>query len=274
MNVVTQGLILTNPSRYGKYPHLESKGFRYIQMRQILILEDNVNQMKILSTIVKSIDDVQVFEAHNVADANSLLYSNDFDVFLIDIVLNTEKKGDLSGIEFVKYVRDMKKYEFAPIIFITSLEDPKLCAYKDMRCFDYIEKPFSKEYVIKTIEKALEFPKKKVEKEIAYFKKEGILYSVRIDEVTHIIINRTGVDIYTTKDILKLGYQTATDILKQLDSKYFLLCNRSTIINVNYIEYADFSNRYIKVNGIKSVIEIGAIMLKNVKERLKEKLKE
>ncbi|MBQ9935239.1 MAG: response regulator [Lachnospiraceae bacterium] len=239
-------------------------------MKNILIVEDNEVHMKALVKILSSIEDIQIFKAYNKAEANYMLSLNTYNVFLIDIILDTKKPGDVSGIDFVNKLRGYKEYQFTPVIFITSLEDPKLCAYRDLHCYQYIEKPFVSVQVEKTVREALKFPINKVNKENAYFRKDGILFSVKIDTITHIVVGRNGVKIYTDNDCLQLGYQPVTEILKELESDEFVQCSRGTIINKKHIEYIDYSNRYVKLRGVKDTLEIGPIMKKHLRDGLKD----
>ena len=241
-------------------------------MKNILILEDNEAHMKALKRILSDINDIQIFEAYNMAQANYMLSFNVFDVFLIDIILDTKVPGDVSGIDFVNQIRDNKRYQYTPVIFITSLEDPKLAAYKELHCYNYIEKPFDPKEVLKTVKEAIEIPVPLPKKEYVYFRKDGILYSVKVDEITHIIAGRAGVKIYTKNDCLQLVYHRIADILKMLDNDDFVQCSRSTIINKVYVEYYDFVNKYVKLFGVKDDIELGSNMKKYLGKEFKEEV--
>ncbi len=237
-------------------------------MKKILILEDNEAHMKALVKILSEINDIQIFEAYNMAEANYMLSLNVFDVFLVDIILDTKVAGDVSGIDFVNKLRENKRYQYAPVIFITSLEDPKLAAYKELHCYNYIEKPFDPGEVMKTVEEALEIPMPSPKREYVYFRKDGILYSVKVEEIIYIVANRHGVEIHTTKDCLKLSYRPMAEILKELESSEFLQCNRSMVVNKNYIEHFDLTNRYIKLKETDVAVEMGSSMKKLFKDML------
>ncbi len=237
-------------------------------MKKILILEDNELHMKALVKILSEINDIQIFEAYNMAEANYMLSLNIFDVFLIDIILDTKVAGDVSGIDFVNQIRDNKRYQCTPVVFITSLEDPKLVAYKELHCYNYIEKPFDPKEVVKTVKEAMEIPVSIPKREYVYFRKDGILYSVKVDEIVYIVVSRQGVEIHTIKDCLKLSYRTISEVMKDLDPTDFVQCNRSMIVNKAYIENIDFTNCYIKLKGLRTVVEIGSIMKKQFKDIL------
>ena len=235
-------------------------------IKNVLIVEDNEIHMAALEKLLLKIPNLKIVKAYNMAEACYMLSLSDYDLFIIDIILDTKKQGDVSGVEFAKMLRDNKKYEFAPIIFTTSLEDPKLQAYSDLHCYQYIEKPFDESYVKKMVMEALDFPLRREKKEFAYFRKDGILYSVRICEITHIILGKPSICIYTTNDCLRLGYYTASDVQGKLGDNDFVRCNRNTMLNKNYIEYVDFSNGYVKLRNIEKTFEIGTTCKKRLKE--------
>lgn len=180
---------------------------------------------------------------------------------MIDIILNVQKTGDVSGIEFADNIRRNEKYSFTPIIFFTSLEDLKLKAYSHIHCYSYIEKPFEEEKTKKIIEEALSIPlKKKNEKEYVYFRKGGILYAFYINDIIYIESNRHITSVHSIYESADVSYHSVNSLLNKLDSDLFVQCNRSTIINKRYIRYVDPSNRFVKLRNSDSQIEIGSII--------------
>lgn len=236
-------------------------------MKRILIVEDNKTHMDALGQIVGEIPDVTIDKAYSAQEAYGMLFSRSYNLFLVDIILNTDKKLDVSGMELVRKLRELKQYQFTPIIFVTTLEDPKLCAFKELHCYDYIEKPFSKEQVKNVVMEALTFPESKEIKEFAYFRKDGILYSVKISNIKYILVDRKGVNIHTKVDCLRIGYLSMSDILIELDSEDFIKCSRNALVNKKYIEYVDYTNGYLKLLGDNNRIEIGSVFKKNLRER-------
>ena len=120
--------------------------------RKILIVEDNEAHMNVLRNIVEELQqDVQLYCASNVSRAFQIALEQHIHLFLIDIILDMKKPGDTAGLNFAREIREISKYRFTPLIFITSLEDPKLYSYSQLQCLSYIEKPFSVEQVRRTI---------------------------------------------------------------------------------------------------------------------------
>lgn len=230
--------------------------------KEILIIEDNIKWLENIKEAVNSVSgEIKVFAEDKLAEAYQIAMERNIDLFIIDIILNPGITGDVSGMKFAENLRQNEKYRFTPIIFVTSLEDPKLLAYANIHCYGYIEKPFKKEEAAKIIEEALSIPlKKENRKEYVYFRKEGILYGLRKEDIVYIESSAHGTIICSVFETIKIPYWTIKNLLIELNSCAFIQCNRNTIINKKYIEYIDSTNRYVKLRNINLRIEIGIIM--------------
>ena len=56
---------------------------------------------------------------------------------------------------------------------------------------------------------------------------------------------------------MKLPYKPNRKILEELASDKFIQCSRYHIVNRDYIDRIDTVNRYIRLKGLKTQIEIG-----------------
>lgn len=238
-------------------------------MKKVLIVEDNEIHGKTLIRLIKEIDyEIQLFYADNIEDAYRLSMENTINLFLVDIILNTETRGDISGLTFAQRIRGVSKYSFTPLIFITSLEDPKLHAYREIHCFGYIEKPFNPLEVKSLIIKAFEFPVFQDKEKNIFFRKDGVVYSVKCKDIVYIENIRRSIEVHTTKETLTIPYKTCEKILEELDSDEFIQCSRYAIINKNFVKYVDYTNRFVRLHGVEDDIEIGISMKKRFKHEL------
>ena len=238
-------------------------------IRKILIVEDNESHMNVLANIVKGLHkDIQLYYAANVSTAFQIAMEQHIHLFLIDIILDMKKPGDTSGLIFAREIREITKYKFTPLIFITSLEDPKLYSYSQLHCFGYIEKPFSPNQVKNIISDALEFPMKENRERFVYFRKDRIVHSVRINDIVYIEICRRKINIHCKYDELEVPYITCEEIFQELDSDDFIQCSRYCIVNRQYIEFIDYTNRFIKMKYADKNLEIGVIMKKDFKKKI------
>ena len=232
-------------------------------MKTVLIIEDNARSMEMLIRIIKDIDeDINVKCASDVNMAYKLSIENLIDVFLVDIILDPCNQGDVSGVRFADNIRELKRYAYTPIIFVTSLEDPKLYAYSDLRCFQYIEKPYNVERVSRVVRDALHMPIMRESNQNVYFRKEGVLYRKSVSEIIYIENTRRGRVVHGTDGDMELSYKPCKEILEELQSDKFIQCSRYAVINKDFIERIDEVNRFIKLKGRKEQVEIGVVFKK------------
>ena len=243
-------------------------------MKKVLILEDNLQALKVLEKIAgDSAPDVLPRPASNVASAYHMAMEQDISLFLIDIILDITRSNDTSGIRFAEKMRSLEKYRFTPIIFATSLEDPRLHAYSHIHCYGYLEKPYNHDTVRKLVAEALKFPgcSDNEKEKYIYFRKDGILYPRKHSEIVYLENVGRQLTIYTSDGgQLHMPYRTCAALLEDLGSKRFVQCSRSTILNRDYIDNIDIQNRYVRLRRVDTIIEIGTIMKKKFLKEIED----
>lgn len=240
-------------------------------MKKVLVLEDNPAMLVHLSDIIQEIEiKTEVYCFNNAKDAYQCALEKVIDLFVIDIILDTSRLGDSSGLNFVENIRKIGRYGLVPIIFVTSLEDAKLYSYENLHCYKFIEKPFAVEQVRKTIEECLWFPGMVNEVKTLYFRKDGIILAVDRKDIVYAESNNHILSIHTQKhDILKIPYITIKKFLSDVDSNNFVQCSRNTVINKNFISNVDVPNRIIQMKDNLGRVEIGIMYKKLMKEILR-----
>lgn len=234
--------------------------------KTVLITEDNKTQLEMLRRLVLEVNaDAVVYTASDVKTAYQILLEKTVDVFLVDIILDVTKPGDTSGIRLVEKIRKIPKYMFTPVLFITSLEDTTKYAYTDLNCLGYVEKPFSPESVKKLMKKALYFSTEKEKEEVFCFRKDGILYPVKIDNIIYIESIKHVVNVHLAEGgSLSVPYRTCKQLLDDMDASSLMQCSRNTIINKDHVVNLDITNRLITMKGVKNKIEIGITYKKKI----------
>lgn len=242
-----------------------------ISMRKnILIIEDNEACMNALVEMVKECDSASaIYCADNSATAYKYAMEERIDLFLVDIMLDKTVRNDVSGIIFADKMRKIDRYQFVPLIFITSLEDYRMSAYQNLHCYGYIEKPFDFKRVKETIREALKYPVKDERcNRFIYYRKDGILYSIDTERIIYMKSISRSLFVYLVDEEIELPYKTCSGILRELNADVFLQCNRSVIVNREFISSVDGINRYIKLKD-GTMLEIGRIYKKNFLKELK-----
>ena len=240
--------------------------------RRIMIIEDNETTREVLASVAENVcpgADIRKFA--DTKGALETAINSRMDLFLVDIIINTNVPGDTSGIRFVEAIRRIKEYEFTPVIFITSLEDPAMYAYTQLHSFGYIEKPFDIDNVIDTISRALRVPQLHNDDRQMFFRSKGILFPIKCSEIIYIEnINHKAHFHKTTGEELIIPKKTCRQIIEEADSDALIQCNRGVIINRNYIESIDLTNRCIHMKGIKNYIVIGVTFVKKISRMIKD----
>lgn len=234
-------------------------------MRTILILEDNARELERLVKIVSNMElELTIECASSLDEAYHITMETTIDLFLLDIILHPRYAGDVSGVRFADNIRSVDRYRFTPIIFTTSLEDPELYAFSDIRCYSYIEKPYDADKICAVIRDALSMPKDDFPLQNIYYKSDGVLYKIRKEEIIYIEISRKGRRFHTVSGDCFLPYKSGKEILLELGSAQFVQCNRYTIVNKSYIDFVDTVNRYISLRDCDELLEIGTTYKKSV----------
>lgn len=237
--------------------------------KNVLIVEDNRACMDALVELTRECDSTSViYCAKDSAMAYKYAIENRIDLFLVDIMLDNEVQNDVSGIVFADKMRQIERYKFVPIIFVTALEDQAMVAFHKLHCYGYIEKPFDFDRVRKTIEEALKYPiRDERENEYIYYRKDGILYSIETERIIYMESIMRKMTVYLVDEQIEIPYMTCSAMMDKLNTDDFLQYSRNGILHRKYIDYVDEGNRYVRMkNG--AMLEIGRIVKKKFIQEL------
>jgi len=236
--------------------------------KNIMIIEHNERTRKTLSRIAREQAPNACVEEYATMDGvYEAALNGNVSLFVVDIVMNEDVPGDTSGIRFIDSIRQVPRYEFTPVIFIAALEDPKLYAYSALNSLSYIEKPFDRSYLAEAVKKAMRFPEPAKKERIMYFRNDGVLFPVRCSELLYAESIDHRMHIYKTDGTrFSVTGHTCKRILCEYADDCLVQCSRSAIINTNYIENIDMSNKCIKMKGSDEPVVIGFTYKKMLKE--------
>ncbi|MEW5763607.1 MAG: response regulator [Acidobacteriota bacterium] len=118
---------------------------------KILLLDDEVDMLLLLQTIITSRTDHEVVSTNNPLELEDLMAAHAFSLVISDL-----KMLGRDGLEVVEKTHEIDPT--IPVVIITaygSLESAQEAIRKG--AYDYITKPFRKEQVLIAIERALEW---------------------------------------------------------------------------------------------------------------------
>lgn len=232
-------------------------------MKNILIVEDREIEAAALQKLIYSMTmEVKVWMAGDSSKAYKIAMEHRIHLFLIDLVLQPGEINDMTGAVFAGNIRKVSGYEFVPMIFVTGLEDPRMYAYQDLHCYGYLQKPYQMQEAKKLIDQALQLPIVPMKTEYVFFKKDGVMYSVCVEDIVYAISKGGAMKLVTTQEELNLYYMSCKKLLNMLQSTDFLQCSRSTVVNKQYIHYIDKVNNYIGLSNGYGILNMGQSMKK------------
>ncbi len=239
--------------------------------KTLLILECDEKCRNKIITFIESKDlNIQIVVADSLALAYKAVLESTIDIFVVDVILENDSPTDISGIRFIERVRQIPKYKFTPVIFLSSLEDPMLYAYKELNCIGFLNKNYREKELFKLLEKASYFTTKRNSDSILLFRKNGLIYPIKTSRIVCIEkIDKQMHILCADKKVLKIPYKTYKQILQEADSANLMLCNRSTLVNKEYIDSIDITNRYIILKGNRGRLDIGITYKNKIIEEFK-----
>ncbi len=236
-------------------------------MKKVLILEDNKHAAETLKEIVKDVDRrVEIIVARSMTEARRLAVEEEFNLFIVDIILNQGNPNDASGLDFISFLREIKKYDFTPIIISTSIADSKLYAYDTLNCFRYIEKPFDAEQVRQAVKRAFQAPQKSQEDKYIHLRDDNTVQAQKVSDIVFIYYKERKLTIRSVDGMSSFYYKSIRGIKRQLVDNRFLQCNRNTLVNCNFVLKIDLKKNKVILKQDYGEVALGSIYKRKIIE--------
>lgn len=238
-------------------------------MAGILVLEDDIQSRRALVSMLKDItQNVNVEEAADLEQARLKLEEKDsFDLFLLDVNLDSHDAEDASGLIFAQEIRRIMKYELTPIIMLTSVAALEIEAYRKVHCYQYILKPYDEEDVRQAVKRVLSHVRS-FEKPFIIVKKDGINYKILCEDIVFCKAIPRGVCIYMRQEQMDVPYLSIRQLLDKLPKEDFVQCHRMFVINKEHMKYYDLVNQIVQMEGYPEGIDIGVTYKAEVRRLL------
>jgi two-component system, LytTR family, response regulator NatR len=192
------------------------------------LVDDRVIDLDKVTGIVAAIPDIEiVFSTTSAEEAYEQIKKETVDLLIADIEM-----PNLSGYELADIIHSHALN--ISVIFVTGNSGYAVHAF-ELNVHDYILKPYSKDRLIKSIERLKE---KSKSAEIAgrlYLKQKNDIHIIQKKDI--IFIERSGRSstIYTKSGAIKT-YQTLNELEGELRERDFIRSHRSFIINIHYVK--------------------------------------
>lgn len=228
-------------------------------MSTVVLVEDNANAVRGIKQYIKNIDsslEVAVFS--EAGEAYSFARKETAAVFILDIQL-----ADYKGTGLAKQLRSLPEYKYTPIIFETALAGEELMAYRDLKCYGFLIKPFGEEEFRAVFSDALGLSEqiKSASKTIRIEQRQFIL-EYDVQDIVFLEAFGKKVVIHTNRKGLGIkadtvsGY-TLSGLFEMIDDPAFLQCHKSYIVNTNHIERIDKAGKQVILKEFTEGIPIG-----------------
>lgn len=233
------------------------------EMGNILLVEDNPAAVKRIRQLIHKTDSgLNIAVCSEAGEAFSRAQAEVFDLFILDIQLT-----DYKGTGLAKQLRALPQYRYTPILFETALAGEELAAYRDVKCYGFLIKPYTETEFRTAFCEALGLSAKLagpvssrrieiVQKQFVFeYDLREILYAEAFGKHLAIHTNRTEIEANEKEDTIS-GY-TLCKLLDLLDSPAFIRCHKSYIVNQERIDRIDKTGRLIYLKGSGKPIPIG-----------------
>lgn len=126
-----------------------------MRKQRILAVDDEPHMLKLLERIITEKTPYEVVSTNSSLEAVDMLEKESFDLIITDL-----KMPGMDGMDILKMIKDKKRRE--EVIMITAFGSLESAIEAlSIGVFDYITKPFKKEQIIYTVDRAMKWQRMK-----------------------------------------------------------------------------------------------------------------
>jgi len=227
-------------------------------MNNILLVEDESSTVKLIKQYISEIDgDTNTISFSKAAEALQYAKKEAVDLFILDIQLL-----DYKGTSLAMQIRSIPEYKYTPIIFATALAGEELMAYREIKCYSFLIKPFTKAEFKESFSDALGLSKQItiIPKTIRIEQKQFI-FEYEIKNIIYIESFGKRVVIHTKDNNADSGDTISgyslVKMLELINDSIVVQCHKSFLINREYISKIDKQQRSLYLKYSTAHIPIG-----------------
>lgn len=232
----------------------------------VLLVEDDLNIQKLFMSVIKELKEpMNLYTSESSTKALQIAAENEIDIFILDIQLS-----DYKGTRLAKQLREMEKYSYTPMIFATALAGEELQAYRELKSFHFLIKPFTKEEIQQVLIDVITYKKSMTEStKNLRIEQKGFILELDLDRILYfesfgkkIEIHVITVDMKEKIEVIS-GYSLKR-FREMTEDDHFIQCHKSFIVNKKYIHKIDKANNMIQLNIWNREIPIGKKFMENL----------
>jgi two-component system LytT family response regulator len=240
-------------------------------MSHILLVEDEDATATLIRQYISEFSSDHVLAIFSKASL-ALQYAsrNKIDLFILDIQLL-----DYQGTTLAKQLRAMPEYHFTPILFATALAGEELAAYREIKCYAFLIKPFTKTDFQSAFQEAVSMGRQMQKgHSVLRIEQKQFIFEYEIKDILYIESFGKKLVIHTRQnqnaeapDSIS-GY-SLTKLLKLVGQNRLVQCHKSYLINPDWIFKIDKGTRLLQLKYCDTTIPIGEKYQQNLLGREK-----
>ena len=242
--------------------------------KRVLIVDCDSRQIQRIAGVVKetalqSGKGMDIYAACTLQEAEVIMEETDIDILILDTVYKGMELEEYPGIKWARSVRDREKYIPLPIIFISSVSEPKMYAYREINCLGFLPRQFKAEQLRKVLEKAMHHITLREGDKSICVRAQGIVYPLRIKDILYVeVLNRVLYIYKIDGTVLEMSHKPLRDFQMEVNSKCLVQCNKSMLINILYVDNLDQEGEYVTLAKDDIQLLVGKKYLPAMQEAL------
>ena len=227
-------------------------------MAQILLVEDDAAASELIQQYTEVLCGKHQLTIFSTATA-ALNWSDEHsvDLFILDIQL-----PDYRGTELGKQIRTIPRYRFTPILFTTELAGEELLAYREIKCYEFLVKPFTQEQFTNAVSAALDLGKQmRKAVPVLRIEQKQFLFEYGLEQILYIESFGKKAVIHSISQGKELNDQISgyslVRLLEMAGPGNLIQCHKSFLINPIYITKIDKGSKTLWLKNCKDTIPIG-----------------
>ncbi len=233
-------------------------------MRKILIIEDDKQIANKLETIALELNpNIEVYKTGSKVGAKDIISFHKIDAFFIDIQLE-----DYNGMDLAKELREMKHYQFVPMVFITAVPTRELEAFKQIHSYDYILKPFTLEQIKRVFKEILlDYFDETNEEDSILLEYKAYNHAILTKDILFVEMINRRIHVITKEDTIEYIIMPLKKFEERLPEG-FLRIHQSFIVNLKYVTSFSLSLHKVEMEGYDNDLPIGRSYIKKIRGQL------
>ncbi|QIB69944.1 response regulator transcription factor [Aminipila butyrica] len=205
---------------------------------KVLIVEDQKIEAEFIEKIVIKIQNTEGIWCSNAEDALLSLQAQEFDLFILDVQL-----PGADGFSLAKQIRQQKKYQLTPILFVTGSKRNSLEAFQKYHCYDYIEKPFGQQDLYDKLSELIESISYKKQaaathsainsrQEFACISSRNGEFYLNKKQFLFVEIRNSNAIFYFADKTIERSGVSLSGLLEDFNDEFILRCHKSFALNI------------------------------------------